>query len=167
MPFDDLRSLLTTLDKQGQLLHVTDEVSAEPDMAAAAKAVSRMGDAAPALYFDNVTGFTSARIAMNVHGSWANHALALGLPKETGTEEQIREFIQRWEHFPVAPEWRENPPWAENTRAQTSTSSRCCRWSGSTKVMEASTSTRLRSCPGIPTTRTKGASRTSASTGSR
>ena len=37
---------------------------------------------APALYFDNVTGFTDARIAMNVHGSWANHALALGLPKE-------------------------------------------------------------------------------------
>ncbi|GAA3437914.1 non-oxidative hydroxyarylic acid decarboxylases subunit C [Kutzneria kofuensis] len=115
MPYDDLRSFLATLDEQGQLLRVTDEVLPEPDVAAAANAVSRMGAAAPALYFDNITGFTSARIAMNVHGSWANHALALGLPKETGTEEQIQEFIRRWDRFPVPPRWRENPPWAQNS----------------------------------------------------
>jgi UbiD family decarboxylase len=115
MPYDDLRSFLTVLEEQGQLLHVTDEVLPEPDVAAAANAVSRLGDAAPALYFDNVTGFTDARIAMNVHGSWANHALALDLPKETGAEEQVREFIQRWEKFPVAPEWRGSPPWSANT----------------------------------------------------
>ncbi len=115
MPYDDLRSFLTTLDEQGQLLRVTDEVLPEPDVAAAANAVSRMGAAAPALYFDNIMGFTSARIAMNVHGSWANHALALGLPKETGTEDQIQEFTRRWDRFPVAPKWRENPPWAQNT----------------------------------------------------
>ncbi|RCG25886.1 UbiD family decarboxylase [Sphaerisporangium album] len=115
MPYDDLRSFLRVLDEQGQLLRVTDEVLPEPDVAAAANAVSRMGGSAPALYFDNIKGFTSARIAMNVHGSWANHALALGLPKETGTEEQIREFARRWDRFPVRPEWRDAPPWAENT----------------------------------------------------
>ncbi|MEU9977061.1 non-oxidative hydroxyarylic acid decarboxylases subunit C [Streptomyces sp. NPDC051014] len=115
MPYDDLRSFLGTLDKEGQLLRVTDEVMPEPDIAAAANAVTRLGDAAPALYFDNVTGFTDARVAMNVHGSWANHALALGLPKETGTRDQVSEFIRRWERFPVPPEWREDPPWAENT----------------------------------------------------
>jgi UbiD family decarboxylase len=117
MPYDDLRSFLTVLGEQGQLLHVTDEVLPEPDVAAAANAVSRLGEAAPALYFDNVNGFTDARIAMNVHGSWANHALALDLPKETGAEEQVREFIQRWEKFPVAPEWRGDPPWSANTLA--------------------------------------------------
>src|SRR5690606_28647385 len=88
MPFDDLRSFLETLDKEGQLLRITDQVMPEPDIAAAANAACRMGDGAPALYFDNVAGFTSARIAMNVHGSWANHALALDLPKGTGVKEQ-------------------------------------------------------------------------------
>ena len=115
MPYDDLRSFLTALDEQGQLLRVTDEVAPEPDVAAAANAVSRMGEAAPALYFDNITGFTSARIAMNVHGSWANHALALELPKDTGAKAQVQEFIRRWDRFPVTPQWRENPPWARNT----------------------------------------------------
>ncbi|MER6980366.1 non-oxidative hydroxyarylic acid decarboxylases subunit C [Streptomyces carpinensis] len=115
MPHDDLRGFLDALDKEGQLLRVTDEVRPEPDIAAAANAAPRLGDAAPALYFDNVSGFTSARIAMNVHGSWANHALALGLPKETPAKEQVAEFIRRWERFPVAPEWREDPPWARNT----------------------------------------------------
>ncbi len=51
---------------------------------------------------------------MNVHGSWANHALALGLPKAMGVKEQVNEFSRRWDTFPVAPEWRDDPPWAEN-----------------------------------------------------
>ncbi|MGW4932214.1 hypothetical protein ACWEQH_04365 [Streptomyces sp. NPDC004166] len=38
MPYDDLRSFLETLDKEGQLLRVTDEVMPEPDIAAAANA---------------------------------------------------------------------------------------------------------------------------------
>jgi 4-hydroxybenzoate decarboxylase len=115
MAYDDLRGFLAALENEGQLLRVSDEVMPEPDIAAAANAAPRLGDHAPALYFDNVRGFTDARIALNVHGSWANHALALGLPKETGTREQVEEFIRRWDTFPVAPEWRENPPWAENT----------------------------------------------------
>ncbi|GHF86538.1 non-oxidative hydroxyarylic acid decarboxylases subunit C [Streptomyces thermodiastaticus] len=115
MPYDDLRGFLTALEDAGQLLRITDEVRPEPDIAAAANAAPRLGDAAPALYFDNVRGFTHARIAMNVHGSWANHALALGLPKETPAKEQVAQFIRRWDDFPVAPEWREDPPWAENT----------------------------------------------------
>ncbi|NVI87163.1 non-oxidative hydroxyarylic acid decarboxylases subunit C [Actinomadura sp. BRA 177] len=114
MPYDDLRSFLDDLDKEGQLLRITDEVMPEPDIAAAANAACRMGDDAPALYFDNVAGFTNARIAMNVHGSWANHALALGLPKAMGVKEQVNEFSRRWDTFPVAPEWRDDPPWAEN-----------------------------------------------------
>lgn len=115
MAYDDLRSFLDTLDKEGQLLRITEEVAPEPDIAAAANAAPRLGDAAPALYFDNVTGFTAARIAMNVHGSWANHALALGLPKDSSTKEQVDEFTRRWAKFPVKPEWRDNPLWAQNT----------------------------------------------------
>lgn len=114
MPYDDFRSFLDTLDKEGQLLRITEEVAPEPDLGAAANAAPRLGDNAPALYFDNVTGFTDARVALNVHGSWANHALAMGLPAQTGIKDQVGEFIRRWQTFPVPVERRENPPWAEN-----------------------------------------------------
>jgi len=117
MHYDDLRSFLAELKRHGQLLHVTEEVAAEPDLAAAANAAPRLGgNDAPALYFDNVTGFTDARIALNVHGSWANHAVALGLPPETSPKDQIEEFSRRWQQgFPLAPERRANPVWAERT----------------------------------------------------
>lgn len=115
MPYDDLRSFLDTLEKEGQLLRITDEVLPEPDLAAAANATGRIGENAPALYFDNVKGFTDARIALNVHGSWANHALALGLPRNTPVKEQVEEFARRWDAFPVAPVRREDAPWRENT----------------------------------------------------
>jgi UbiD family decarboxylase len=46
MAYDDLRSFLDTLDKEGQLLRITDEVMPEPDIAAAANAAPRLGDAA-------------------------------------------------------------------------------------------------------------------------
>ncbi|WP_405667261.1 UbiD family decarboxylase [Streptomyces sp. NBC_01166] len=116
MHYDDLRSFLDTLEKEGQLLRITDEVLPEPDLAAAANAAGRIGENAPALHFDNVKGFTDARIAMNVHGSWANHALALGLPKNTPVKEQVEEFARRWDAFPVAPERRADAPWRENTQ---------------------------------------------------
>lgn len=114
MAYDDLRSFLDALEKEGQLLRISEQVDAEPDLGAAANAAGRLGDKAPALYFDNVTGFTDARIALNVHGSWANHALALGLPATTPVKDQITEFIRRWETFPVPVERRNNPPWAQN-----------------------------------------------------
>jgi vanillate/4-hydroxybenzoate decarboxylase subunit C len=116
MPYDDLRSYLAELDRHGQLLRITEEVAAEPDLAAAANAAPRLGETAPALYFDNVTGFTDAKIALNVHGSWANLALALELPPTTSPKDQVAEFTRRWQQdFPVAPERRDNPLWAEET----------------------------------------------------
>lgn len=47
MAYDDLRSFLDTLDKEGQLLRITDEVLPEPDLAAAANATGRIGENAP------------------------------------------------------------------------------------------------------------------------
>ncbi|MFF0834753.1 MULTISPECIES: non-oxidative hydroxyarylic acid decarboxylases subunit C [unclassified Streptomyces] len=114
MAHDDLRSFLSTLEAEGQLLRITEEVLPEPDLAATANATGRIGENAPALYFDQVKGFTDARIALNVHGSWANHALALGLPRNTPVKEQVEEFARRWDAFPVPPERREDAPWREN-----------------------------------------------------
>lgn len=71
MAFDDLRSFLQALDEQGQLLKIEEEVNAEPDLAAAANATGRIGDGAPALWFDNIRGFTDARVVMNTIGSSA------------------------------------------------------------------------------------------------
>jgi len=115
MAFDDLRSFMRALEENGQLLRIEEQVKAEPDLAAAANATGRIGEGAPALYFDNIEGFTDARVALNTLGSWQNHAIALGLPPNTSTKEQIDEFIRRWDHFPVAAERRDNPPWAENS----------------------------------------------------
>lgn len=47
MAFDDLRSFLQALDDHGQLLKISEEVNAEPDLAAAANATGRIGDGAP------------------------------------------------------------------------------------------------------------------------
>lgn len=59
-----------------QLLKISEEVNAEPDLAAAANATGRIGDGAPALWFDNIRGFIDARVAMNTIGSWQNHAIS-------------------------------------------------------------------------------------------
>lgn len=117
MAFDDLRSFLAALETHGQLLRITDQVSPEPDLAAAANAAGRIGETAPALYFDNISGFTSAKVTLNTLGSWPNHAIAMGLPPQTSTKEQVDAFIRRWDTFPIAPERREAPPWAANSVA--------------------------------------------------
>ncbi|WP_405806419.1 non-oxidative hydroxyarylic acid decarboxylases subunit C [Streptomyces sp. NBC_01187] len=115
MPYDDLRGYLEALDKHGQLLRIEEPADPEPDLAAAANAAARMGADAPALCFENVTGYSTGRVALNVHGSWANHALALELPPTTPVSEQVAEFSRRWESFPVAPERRADPPFLQNT----------------------------------------------------
>ncbi|XAW88082.1 hypothetical protein ABDK09_01265 [Vibrio sp. CDRSL-10 TSBA] len=70
MAYDDLRSFLQSLEQHGQLLRISEQVKAEPDIAAAANATGRIGEGAPALWFDNIEGFTDARVAMNTIGSW-------------------------------------------------------------------------------------------------
>lgn len=89
MAFDDLRSFLQALDDHGQLLKISEEVNAEPDLAAAANATGRIGDGAPALWFDNIRGFIDARVAMNTIGSWQNHAISLGLPPNTPVKNRL------------------------------------------------------------------------------
>ncbi|MET8040402.1 non-oxidative hydroxyarylic acid decarboxylases subunit C [Micromonospora sp. NPDC005215] len=115
MAHDDLRTFLDALAKHGQLLHVGEEVDPDVDLTAAATAAARMGDRAPALHFDRLRGFTDARVAMNVHGSWANHAIAMGLPPDTSARDQVTEFARRWADFPVPVERRADPPFLENT----------------------------------------------------
>jgi 4-hydroxybenzoate decarboxylase len=115
-PYDDLRSFLTALDDNDQLLRIRRPVNLEPDLGAAGRAVSNLdGNTAPALLFENIDGFENARIALNVHGSWANHALMLGLPKNTPLKRQFFELDERWQRFPVGVDRRVDAPWQEIT----------------------------------------------------
>lgn len=114
--FDDLRSFLIALENNDQLLRITRTVKLEPDLGAAGRAVSNLdGNTAPALLFDNIDGFHDARVALNVHGSWANHALMLGLPANTPLKQQFFELADRWQRYPVPVDRRIEAPWQEIT----------------------------------------------------
>ena len=89
----DLRGFLEVLEKNGQLLHITDAVQLEPDIGAAGRAISQLGETMPALSFEKIKGYQKARIVTNIHGSWANHALMMGLPKDSETRTQFSEFV--------------------------------------------------------------------------
>jgi vanillate/4-hydroxybenzoate decarboxylase subunit C len=113
MIFDSLRDFLAALDDNGQLLRITNEVAPEPDLGAAGRAANDLGENAPALLFENILGFEDARVALNVHGSWPNNALMLGLDKNTPVKAQFFEFVRRYRTFPCAVERRHAAPWQE------------------------------------------------------
>lgn len=114
MVYRDLRAFLEKLESEGQLLRVTQQVNPEPDLGSAARAVNNLGEQAPALLFNNILGYNNARVALNVHGSWPNHALMMGLPKDTPVKEQFLEFARRWNNYPVPVERVETAPFHAN-----------------------------------------------------
>ncbi|RCG30857.1 UbiD family decarboxylase [Sphaerisporangium album] len=117
MAYADLREFLATLDRSGQLLTYSDAVDPEPGMSAAARAVANLTDRGPALVFDNINGYEPgrSRVVLNLVGSWPNHALMLGLDKDTAIKDQFFEFARRWEAFPGPVERRDDAPWQEVT----------------------------------------------------
>ncbi|MFC7391969.1 non-oxidative hydroxyarylic acid decarboxylases subunit C [Scopulibacillus cellulosilyticus] len=113
MAYKDFRDFLKKLEDEGQLLNINDEVMPEPDLGSAARAISNLGDKTPALLFNNINGYHNARIAMNIIGSWPNHALMMGLPKNTPLKDQFFEFAKRYGQFPVPVQREETAPFQE------------------------------------------------------
>jgi vanillate/4-hydroxybenzoate decarboxylase subunit C len=111
--YQDLREFLTVLDQEHQLLTITDQVTLEPDIAAAACALAKMGESTPAIKFEKVAGYSDARVVMNVHGSWPNHALAIGMAKDTPLRDQFFEFARRYHLYPGTLERVQTAPWQE------------------------------------------------------
>jgi hypothetical protein len=72
--YQDLREFLTVLEQQKQLLCYSEPVALEPDLAAAACALNRIGASSPAILFDRIDGYADAQLAMNVHGRLAGEA---------------------------------------------------------------------------------------------
>ncbi len=113
MTADSLRDFLKVLEESGQLLTITDEVAPEPDLGAAGHAVNDLGENAPALLFEKIRGFFDARVALNIHGSWPNHALMMGMDRKTPVKAQFHEFVRRYRTFPGEIEHRPDAPWQE------------------------------------------------------
>jgi UbiD family decarboxylase len=111
--YKDLRDFLSVLESEGQLLHIADPVRLEPDLAAAACALTGFGVRIPALRFDNIAGYENAQVLMNVHGSWPNHALALGMDKDASPRDQFLEFARRYQQYPGEVERVTAAPWQE------------------------------------------------------
>jgi 4-hydroxybenzoate decarboxylase len=111
--YQDLREFLSVLEQERQLLRISEPVNPEPDLAAAACALTQLGETSPAIYFDNIVGYTNARLVMNVHGSWPNHALALGLEKDAPMRDQFFAFVQRFQQYPGELERVTEAPWQE------------------------------------------------------
>lgn len=108
-----LRDFLDLLDHHRQLLHVDDEVCLEPDLAAAACALTQIGTTSPAAVFHKLNGYLDACVALNVHGSWPNHALALGMDPHTSVRDQFLEFVRRSDQYPGELEYATTAPWQE------------------------------------------------------
>jgi UbiD family decarboxylase len=111
--YEDFRQFLSALEQDRQLLRVTEPVSLEPDLGAAACALTQIGEASPAIYFSNIAGYADAQVVMNVHGSWPNHALALGMNKDAPLREQFFEFVRRFQRYPGEMEHVTSAPWQE------------------------------------------------------
>ena len=90
--YQDLREFLSVLEQERQLLRIADPVQLEPDLAAAACALTKLGESSPAILFNTISGYTNAQVAMNAHGSWPNHGLALGLEKDAPLRDQFSSF---------------------------------------------------------------------------
>ena len=111
--FKNLREFLQLLDTEKQLLRITDEVSLEPDLAAAGRAITQLSETSPAIHFSRIKGYTNAQVVLNVHGSWTNQAFMLGMEKDAPLREQFFEFVRRYEQFPGEIERQNSAPWQE------------------------------------------------------
>jgi 4-hydroxybenzoate decarboxylase len=105
----DLRSFLERLEHEGQLVHYREELLPEPDVRALMRGAADIGPAAPAVMLHNIKGYRGKRLVVNVHGSWANHALMLGMPKTAGIKEQFHELEERWDRYPGELVWVDEP----------------------------------------------------------
>ncbi|MFZ2576573.1 MAG: non-oxidative hydroxyarylic acid decarboxylases subunit C [Lactococcus hircilactis] len=105
MSYRDLREFLKVLENENQLVRIKDEVMPEPDLSAIGRAAPNV-ESAPAVFVEHVKGYKNP-VVLNVHGSWQNHALMLGLPKDTPVRAQFFELEKIWNRYPIKPTWVE------------------------------------------------------------
>jgi 4-hydroxy-3-polyprenylbenzoate decarboxylase len=108
LAYDDLRDWIKTLEKQGELRRIREEVSPELEITEITDRVSKMGargggnsgstkiaPGGPALLFENVKGHPGHKVLINQFGSQRRMALALGVERI----EEIADRISGLLHF--------------------------------------------------------------------
>lgn len=100
MAFKDLRSFLAKLEEENQLVRYTDKILPTPGIGQISSAISKMGHNGPAVLFDNIAGYKGQRLVVGVHGSWANHALMLDMPKSSSIRDQFFDLSEKWDKYP-------------------------------------------------------------------
>ncbi len=103
MRYRDLREFLSILEQENQLVRIKGPVMPEPDLSAIGRAAPDLENG-PAVFIEKIKGYKSS-IALNVQGSWQNHALMLNLPKDTSIKEQFFALDRLWNDYPVKPVW--------------------------------------------------------------
>jgi UbiD family decarboxylase len=91
-----LREFLTFLEERGQCITWPEEIQLEPDVNTISVAANRDSMYAPAIVFDKIVGYPGKRLVVNVHGSFSNIALLLGLPAGTSVKELFMHLRGRW-----------------------------------------------------------------------
>ncbi len=117
MGFKDLRSFLSKLEEEGQLVRYSEPIALSPDWSDITRALPRMGQYGPAILADNLEGYKGKKIVAGVHASLANCALMFGHSKHTSLQDQINSLGKRWVAAGDASSaklvWVENPPCQE------------------------------------------------------
>ena len=93
-PFKDLRDFVAKLEAAGELIRITEPVSAELEITEIADRVSKSAaDKNKALLFENVEGYDMP-VLINQMGSHERMLMALGVNDYNEVADRIREFIQ-------------------------------------------------------------------------
>lgn len=96
MPYKDFREWIRRLDEEGELLHIKDQVSLEPDIGASSQAT--ILNNGPGLFFENLQGYPPSRpLTIGLMGSLRRLSLSLDLPKLTGRGELVQEVARRFD----------------------------------------------------------------------
>jgi UbiD family decarboxylase len=112
MSYGSLRDFMAKAEAEGQLVRIEKKVLPEPDIRAAAYAAAHI-PGGPILLFEQIEGYVQKQVAVNVHGSWQNHALMLDLPKDADLKTQFHEIANRWNRYPVPSKRVEDAPLKE------------------------------------------------------
>ncbi|MFH0914762.1 MAG: UbiD family decarboxylase [Chloroflexota bacterium] len=90
--FQDFREYLGYLERKGKLLRVKKEVDVRYEIAAGIRKTSDVDG--PALLFENIKGYPGWRIAGGIFATQKLMALALGLPKNAGSDRILRRYLE-------------------------------------------------------------------------
>lgn len=92
-----LRDYLELLESHGQLVRWVEPVRPEPDLRRLAAAASRDRERGPAVLVSNIEGYPDARVALNVHGSFANLAVLMRQPRDGSVRSLFDMLAARWQ----------------------------------------------------------------------